>query len=376
MLFQQVLGHSEIKETLIRATQKDKIPHAMLLSGKEGVGMLPMALALAQYLNCENWGEIDSCGQCNSCSKNSKFIHPDVHFTYPTTGAKTLSREKIEDWRKALAANPYLTHNNWIALIDKENKQGNITAEECNQIIRQLKLRNVEGKYKVQIIWMAEFLKKEGNRLLKIIEEPPSNTVFILIAENMDDILPTILSRTQLVAFKNLPDDLIANHLTSNYETNEIDALKIAQLTEGNVSEAIDFATSGYQPPSQIAYKWLQLVKIKGNQTSNQANTQLVELVDKISTLGRQKQKLLIQYLLFILREFIPASLNLSSKLNEKERQFLKKLFSENVIEEIDIISEHLNNLHYGIVRNANAKVAFLGVSLKIAASLRNEVAM
>ena len=212
MQFKDVIGQQQLKEQLIRSANNGKVSQAMLFLGAEGSGTLAMALAFAQYLNCENPGATDSCGTCNSCKKATKLIHPDIFYTYPTIKARSLAKDYISEWRESVSANAYMNIVEWIAFLDSENKQGNITANECDQIVKQHSLKHYEGKYKIQIVWMAEYLKKEGNKLLKIIEEPPANTIFILIAENIEEILVTILSRTQLIKFSRLNDKIIESN--------------------------------------------------------------------------------------------------------------------------------------------------------------------
>jgi len=203
MQFQNVIGQFSAKHKLQNMMASGRMPHALLISAAEGFGGLPLAVALAQYINCENPTAQDSCGVCEACNKIKKLIHPDVFFTYPTvpqkSGDKPVSTDFIKQWRKAFSENPYLTYNQWLTQITDDNKQGNITVNECHEIIKRISLKNYEGKFKVQIIWMAELLREAGNALLKSIEEPPANTVFILVTEQPELILNTILSRTQML---------------------------------------------------------------------------------------------------------------------------------------------------------------------------------
>src|SRR4051812_38904572 len=230
MLFKDVIGQSDVKQHLAEMVQQNRLSHALLFLAKPGSGGLPLALAFAQFLVCERVNGksasnqqgtslfdldepatpinpispfTDACGECSACNKARQMVHPDIHFSYPVipkkSGDKPKSTDFISEWREFLLQNPYGNVYDWLQFIGADNKQGNITAEECNDIIRQLSLKSFESEYKILLMWMPEYLGKEGNKLLKLIEEPPANTLFILVAESEGQILQTILSRTQLV---------------------------------------------------------------------------------------------------------------------------------------------------------------------------------
>lgn len=368
MQFSQVIGQEELKKQLIQSAQNDKVSQAMLFLGPEGTGKLSMALAFAQYLNCENPSDIDSCGSCASCVKASKMAHPDMFYTYPTIGAKSLARTDIEKWRNFLAEDSYYTYPEWIAQLDNENKQGNITAEECNQIIRQHSLRHFEGKYKVQIIWGAEFLAKEGNRLLKLIEEPPANTVFILIAQAQEAILPTILSRTQLIKFSKLSLNDIAKHLEIQHSIQTEDAIRIAQIADGSWIEAKALIGQTANNYFEEFRQWLLFIIQHKSRPSLQFAQGLVNWSEQMGSTGRQNQKAFLQYALFFIREGLAAKNGLHSKLQASEESVAIKMIDAITWEKMLKISQIINNLHYQIIRNANAKIAFLSASMKIKA--------
>ncbi|HNL07509.1 MAG TPA: hypothetical protein PKH93_08045, partial [Chitinophagales bacterium] len=199
MQFKQIIGQTNTKRYLMESAQHDHISHAQLFLGNEGCGALSLALAFAQYVNCSNRQTDDSCGRCSNCKKSQKLIHPDIHYCYPTIGSKAKSTDLLTEWREAVLKNPYMNVFQWLQHLKADNKQGNITAEECEDIIRKLSFTTYEAPYKILLLWMPEYLGKEGNRLLKIIEEPPPNTLFLLVAENANLVLNTILSRTQLL---------------------------------------------------------------------------------------------------------------------------------------------------------------------------------
>ncbi|RYG32385.1 MAG: hypothetical protein EOO01_34325 [Chitinophagaceae bacterium] len=227
MQFSDVIGQNEVKNQLVQMVTENRLSHALLFLGKEGAGALPLARAFAQYINCEKanppesqntaavslFGEEepameivplkDSCGNCASCMKSAAMVHPDIHYSYPVyrkvSSKPALSADFAKEWRKFTIENPYTNEYEWLQYINAENKQGNISREETSEIIRYLNLKSFESEYKILIVWMAEELGTTGNHLLKLIEEPPKNTLFIFVAENEGMILPTILSRTQLI---------------------------------------------------------------------------------------------------------------------------------------------------------------------------------
>ena len=221
MQFKEVIGQQKVKDYLLKSAQSDQVSHAQLFLGPEGCGNLALAIAYAQYLQCRNKGATDACGKCSSCIKANKLIHPDIHFSYPTVGSKAKSTDFLKEWRDAVEQQPYMNVYQWLQHIKAENKQGNITREECEAIIRKLSLRAYESTYKVLIVWMPEYLGKEGNRLLKLIEEPPVNTVFLLVAENANLILNTILSRTQQLRIHRLSDAAIKEALVERHQLSE-----------------------------------------------------------------------------------------------------------------------------------------------------------
>ena len=251
MQFKDIIGQDQVKQRLIEMYHQNRLSHALLFLGKEGSGALSTAMAFTQYICCDRvngkmpppqknevslFGDdlpiaeneiqqfdmSDSCGVCPSCMKASKLVHPDIHFTIPTisgikTDRQTISNDLIAKWRTFISENPYGNTYDWLQYIEAENKQANITALECEEIHRVLSLKSFESEYKFLVMWMTELLGKEGNKLLKLIEEPPPNTIFIFVAENEQLILPTILSRTQLIKFPMLQTEEIQNALELKY---------------------------------------------------------------------------------------------------------------------------------------------------------------
>src|ERR1700722_6343612 len=241
MGFKSVIGQAHVKQHLADLVKSNRLSHALLLLGPEGSGALPMALAFAQYVVCENKKDGDACGVCASCMKASQLIHPDIHYAYPVIpkkpGDKPVSTDYGVEWREFVAQYPYGNAYDWLQFIGAENKQGNITAQECNDIIHKLSLKSFESGYKILLMWMPEYLGNEGNKLLKLIEEPPPNTLFILVAENESSILPTILSRTQLIKIPLLDVIDIEDALIDRAKISPEKARQVASISEGNYRE-------------------------------------------------------------------------------------------------------------------------------------------
>ncbi len=379
MFFRDVVGQQETKKKLIGMVSSGTVPHAMMLLGPEGNGNLPMAMALAQYLQCESRGEDDSCGTCASCVKNQKFIHPDLHFTYPVIrpekkNSPPVSADYITEWRAALAQQPYMSYNDWLQTIEAENKQGNITVEECHEIIRHINLKTYESGYKVQIIWLAEYLREAGNTLLKIIEEPPANTIFILVVENIEQVLNTVISRTQIIKMNAIDDEDVKDALMSRYEIDENSAKNIARIAGGNFNAALTIADGDENANDRLLHKWLVCcfnLKLKPT-GANAAN--LLDWVDEMAKIGRENQKIFLKYALFFLRECAMISLTgQSQKLDGEELKFATGLASKLDSEQYESVSRIINNLHYHIERNGNPKILFLSNSFKIGSVFKGE---
>lgn len=378
MLFKNVVGQTQVKDRLKNLVQTGRIPHAMMFLGPEGNGNLGLALAVAQYIQCENRTENDSCGTCSACVKNQKFIHPDVHFTFPTvpkkSGEAPVSNDYITEWRSALMANPYMNSNEWLQSIGAENRQGNITVRECHEIIKGMNLKTYESQYKVQIIWLAEFLKEAGNTLLKIIEEPPANTIFILLVENVEAILTTIISRTQLIKVPAIEDADIEEGLLSRFEMDPASAKRIARIADGNFNAALMIADGQENDNDKLLHKWLTCcynLKLK----PSGANAQnLQEWIDDFAKAGRENQKIFLKYALFFLRECALITLTgKSEKLEGDELKFATGLGSRLQSEQFAALSAIFNQLHYHIERNGNPKILFWSNSFKIASVFKNE---
>ena len=362
MLFSEVIGQESAKERLKQMASGGRMPHALLFLGPPGSGKLALAIALAQYLFCDNPGAEDACGKCNQCNKAAKLIHPDLHFSYPTVGPKAVSDNFHANWRQIITANPYIDVNQWLQSIGAENKQGNITKEECVNIVKKLSLKTFENNYKVLIMWLPEFLGKEGNRLLKIIEEPPENTVFILVAEEQELILNTILSRCQIVNINGLSDEAVAEGLMQRKGMSRESALSAAYLASGNFNEALQIADQQANDNAALFLEWMRHC-YKGNPID------LVNWVDSFAKLGRENQKHFLRYALHFLREFNLLKVSngqARARLQNEELQTAKKMTAVLELEQVEQLAKLFSDCSYAVERNANPKVLFLDASIQM----------
>ncbi|MEG1643617.1 MAG: DNA polymerase III subunit, partial [Bacteroidales bacterium] len=245
MFFRDIIGQEEIKKHLIQSVKSGQIPHARLFYGPDGIGKLAMAVAYARYLNCTNRGEEESCGTCPSCKHITSLMHPDLNFVFPIYKSaklkKRISDDYITEWRKALSETHYLSLEHWLSIIGAENAQPKIYTDESSEIIRKLSFKSFESEYKVMIIWHPELMVDEcANKLLKIIEEPYNKTIFLLVSNRPDIILPTILSRTQRLNFRKIPNEEIATELVRHFSVEPSDAANVARISNGSYRKAME----------------------------------------------------------------------------------------------------------------------------------------
>lgn len=368
MHFSEVYGQDDIKLKLIKAANEGRISHTQLFAGPEGCGNLALARAYAQYINCLNPQNNDSCGTCSSCIKMYNLVHPDLHFTIPTISPFKLTAEVLPQFREKIIGNPYLSGNEWIfTLSEGENKQGNITVDETRDIITRLSFKSYEAKYKVQIIWMPEYLDKTGNMLLKLLEEPPPNTVILLVANQIDDILPTILSRTQLVKLPRIDDESMIEALTQFYQVEPTKAHDICRISEGNMSYALrllDVQDIGY---FELFSTWMRLCY-----SGKVADIQ--KWIDEITEHGREYLKSFLLYSLQMLRAgfvYKYADKQLL-RINTNEVSFLQNFTKFLSMQNLPLIAEAVNNSFYHLERNANMKIMFLNLSLYIGKQIKH----
>jgi DNA polymerase-3 subunit delta' len=372
MLFSQIPGQQEIKQHLISTVQTGRISHARLFFGPEGVGALPLAVAYAQYINCENKLPVDSCGQCSSCLKFEKLAHPDLHFVVPVaTNKKVTTKPTTDDfiveWREAFTTNPFLSVDDWLDKLDIENKQVAINVEESQNIIRKLSLRAYESEYKIMVIWLPEKMNPSAsNKLLKILEEPPDKTLFLLVSENTDSMLPTILSRTQLLKIKPIDSAELAQYLEFLHNVPANQAQSIAFLAGGSYREAQRLLNQETDANFPVFRQWMR--DCYGNKIQD-----LYNWVEGFSKEGRETQKSFLIYGLGIIRECVifnhlgENKVKLTGEELTFVTQFGKFINNANgsrIIAELNRACEHIE-------RNANPKVLFLDISLTVSDLLK-----
>jgi DNA polymerase-3 subunit delta' len=363
MQFKEIVGQEAIKQRLINSVNENRVSHAQLFLGPAGSGSLALAVAYAQYLACEDKSPEDSCGVCPACRKYQKLVHPDLHFSYPffAKHKEDTAITFIEQWRGAFLENPYLSLDNWRNYLEAENKQANINIAECHQIIKKLSFKPFESAYKILILWLPEFLDKQGNALLKIIEEPQPNTLFILVAENQDQILNTILSRTQLIKIPALGYNDIKNHLITVHQQTESAAAEIAYLSNGSLSEALALLQHENKGYHALFVQWLRLCF--GNK-----GAEVIPFADQLAKMGRENQKNFLRYGVNFIREccLLLSGAGSLVHLPAQELETAQKMTNVMGLDAASAIITELEKAHYHIERNANPKILFLDVSLQI----------
>ena len=374
MQFKEIVGQHAIKERLIHTVKENRISHAQLFLGSEGSGNLALSIAYAQYISCENKLENDSCGVCSSCLKFKKIIHPDLHFVFPVATSKTVKKDPVSDdyinlWRKQVIENPYFNESKWYEIIDVENKQGNISKNESYEILRKLNLKTFESEYKFMIIWLPEKMNAfAANKLLKLIEEPPAKTLFLLVSESIEQILPTILSRTQLIKIPKIENENIRAKLCDDFGLSPQESEDIAHLANGNFFTAQNLIDTS----NEEHYNFEQFT-ILMRLSYQRKIIDLINWVDEIARLGREKQKSFLAYAIRLVRENFMLNLNKKEivYLTHEEYNFSEKfsLFINN--KNVGQIYETLNKAHLDISMNAYNKIVFLDLALKIVKLIR-----
>jgi DNA polymerase-3 subunit delta' len=371
VLFKDVIGQTDLKARLVGMARAGRLSHAILMLGPEGAGGLSLALALCQYLICDRVREAgdqagdDACGQCPACQRAQKLIHPDIHYSYPVIpkkpGDKPVSTDYITEWREFVRQFPYGNAYDWLQSIGAENKQGNITSQECAEILHALSLKSFESPTKILVMWMPEYLGNEGNKLLKIIEEPPANTLFILVAGQESLILPTILSRTQLIKVPPLTEEAVAQGLEQRAGLDPGKARLVASISDGDYREALLQLQHADDDWQSLLREWLNAILKNGPVAQ-------VKWVDTVSKLGREKQKQFLRYFNHLLETAIRigAMEGKEGPLPESERDFALRLNKIAGREQQEAILELLDDAAYHIERNANAKMLFHALSLKL----------
>lgn len=371
MRFSQIPANHSVKQKLIKSVESGRLAHAQLFIGDEGSASFALAWAYIQLLFCQNRTEHDSCGECSSCLKVEKMAHPDVHWSFPVTSGKQsqpTSDMYLEDFRALMTANPYSTEQQWYQHINADNKQGSISVKEAQELNRKIVLKAYEGSFKVILIWHADKMHTStSNKLLKLFEEPPEKTIFLLITPQKEQLLPTIISRFQTVQVHPLRYE----EMDAFFETKHLSAenrSRLASLAQGNINEALNLLQETVTVDQQTSrfQKWMRLcyqAKI----------AELSDWAEAISKIGREQQKTFLKYALFMVRECLIrnyASDNLQ-RLKTEEKEFSIKfapfIHQNNAM---DLI-ENLETASRDIERNANSRIVFNDLSLKLVLLLR-----
>jgi len=368
MLFADVIGQERIKAHLLSSAKENRISHAQLFLGNEGYGTLPLVLAYAQYIMCLNPTESDACGECTACRKVSKLQHPDLHFVFPVVTRKDtdkpVSDHYINEWRNFIATQPYGNYNDWLDAISAENSQGIIRVDESREIIRKLNMKSYESEYKIMVIWYAEKMNAEtANKLLKLLEEPPANTFFFLIAQSSEYLLTTILSRTQLVKVTRITEDELFLGIKKHHPMTDDKARELARLSEGSYLLAKEYISASVDTKQNFEnFTQLMRLSYKGN------FIELVKWVDEISKIGREKQKAFLTYSLRMVRENLVLNQQQKElvRMSTEEETFALRFSTFIHPNNTPLLNQELDKAYLHITRNANPKVVFLDVCIKL----------
>jgi len=368
MYFKDIIGQDDVKQRLIQSAKSGVVPHAQLFTELGGAGAFPLALAYSRYLNCNQRSETDSCGQCPSCLKYDELAHPDLHFVFPIISKKEKKKEVCDDylseWRSFLHGRPYFSFEQWLEYMDAGNSQAIIYSKESDEIIRKLSLKIYEADYRILLVWLPEKLHLTcANKLLKIIEEPPRNTIILMVSEAPDLVLGTIQSRTQRINVRPITEEAIRSSLVNQYHLGEDDSIRLAHLAAGNYIKAMEAISMGEeneffleQFKSMMRNSWSR--NVKG----------MKAMADTLSGIGRERQKNFLSYCQHLIREnfiyrFQSPELNY---MNNNEAGFAVN-FSPFVNERnvFDLIDE-LAKAERHIAQNVNAKMVFFDLGLRI----------
>lgn len=377
MRFSEIIGQEKVVQKLIASVTESRVSHAQLFLGPGGSGKLSLALAYAQYINCRNRTATDSCGVCPSCVKMQKLTHPDLHFVFPTTTTKKVKKDPesdlfMEEWRSFVLGNQgYTDAQAWYDHLGVENKQGLINVRDASTVMRKLSFKAYEAEYKVMIIWMAEKLNiQAANKMLKLLEEPPEKTLFLLVAEQQDQLLATVVSRTYLVKVPKINDKAILNALCNRYQCREADATNAAMMANGNWPEAIRY----FENADDEAYNfhtfqhWMRLC-------FKASIIEMIDFVDTLKGIGRERQKVLLGYALEIFRNSLLLNNQLTNlvRLPEEEFTFNSKFAPfvnpVNTVQMAALMEEGIRQIE----RNGNASLIFSDISFKMMKLLRQK---
>lgn len=370
MKFQEIPGKQEEKQLLTRIITSDSMPHAMMFAGSTGSGQLAMAIAAAAYILCENPSTHDSCGECRACRKTKNLAHPDLHFAFPVVKkadlkrAETTSADYLTLWRSTIAKEPFIDINGWINAMQNNTSQANINKKECVEIIKSLSLKPFEAENKVVILWMPEYLRQEGNRLLKAIEEPTPGTYFFLVADNPAHILNTIVSRTQLLTISPFSPNEIENYLKEKYNAAQDHVQHALLLAENNIYKAIEIVSQSTKNYHELFITWLRNAYTLDPK-------KILSIQEQILQLSKNEIQSFIDYGIYFIRNIVLEHLGghihktLNSDLVSKMSKALSLEACEHSIALLERQKAALN-------QNANPKIQLMANSIEIGALMRN----
>ncbi|MES2761723.1 MAG: DNA polymerase III subunit delta' [Bacteroidota bacterium] len=365
MLFKNLVGQKPVKQKLLNMLHDGRVPHALMFTGPEGSGNLPAAFAFVQFLFCENKQPEDSCGVCPSCLKVSKLIHPDLHLVFPIPLSKNVrtSNDLVTEFREAFIETPYLTVHDWFDNLSAENKQPTIPTDEANDILKKLSYTSYEGGYKIMIIWQPEKMNTPAaNKLLKILEEPPEQTLFLLVCNHPDQLLATIISRVQQIPFYKIDTEDLVKGLQDQFDCQPTAAKQAALLSDGSYREAqlllqhLDGGTAYLQN-----FRTFMLIALKFDAIK------AVAWVDENSRIGREKQKQFLQYGLEIFRDCLMFNFGSAELVRHsgEEKEFITKFARFVHQRNYERLLEEFNSAFYHVERNANPKILFMDLIMK-----------
>ena len=379
MKSEKVIGQEEVWQRLITMVREDRLPHAIMLCGPQGCGKMALALAFASYLICQNReGHDEACGECRQCKMLEKWGHPDLLFSYPTIKTpnmgsehKPVSEDFAEEWRNMISRSPYFNIEQWMTEIGAENQQAIITAGESDELNRKLSLKSSQGGYKVSVIWLPERMNIEcANKILKLIEEPPSQTIFIMVSENPDNLLETIRSRVQRIDVKKTDNESIQKALVGKYGISEDDAMRVARLANGDWLTAVsELSADGENKEFLADFQSLMRLAYQRNVR------ELKHWSENINSYGREKQKRFLTYFLRLIREsfmynFQQPELSYMTSQEEAFTANFARFVNENNILQI---TELANKAIRDISQNANGKIVFFDMALQMIVLLINK---
>lgn len=367
MKFSEIVGLDTIKNNLLASVKNKHVAHAQLFIGNVGSANLALALAYAQFINCENKQDTDSCGRCGSCTQFLKMVHPDMHFVFPMANLEKVNKEDLKahllkHYRLFVKENPYADIHDWGKYIGAENKQFTIPVEEGRGIIQYIAMKSFQAEFKIVLIWLPELMHSStSNAILKVLEEPPPKTIFLVVANDIEKIIPTILSRCQLVYVPAFLDAETKQYLIDNKQVEEKNALRISKISDGNLNKAQQLNSQEPDDSHEIFATWMRLCFGRKYQ-------ELLLFCDDLSKKGRENQKNMLLYGLQIVRDSLMVLANVSELVHqdENELKFIEKFSVAANQNRLPILTEILTETYLHIERNGNGKIVFFDTSLKI----------